>query len=55
MQQDKNKSYAMSSYESLNQGLRGNGSWAQIHKKELSALWEVIQTDEEYFKIKGLE
>jgi len=26
-----------------------------IHKDELTVLWEVMQTDEEYFKIKGLE
>ena len=30
-------------------------AWADIHKEELIALWEVMQTDEEYFKIKGLE
>jgi len=30
-------------------------AWADIHSEELSALWEVMQTDEEYFKIKGLE
>ena len=30
-------------------------AWADIHKDELSALWEIMQTDEEYFKIKGLE
>ena len=30
-------------------------AWAEIHKDELEALWEIIQTDEEYFKIKGLE
>jgi len=30
-------------------------AWAEIHKDELSALWEIMQTDEEYFKIKGLE
>ena len=30
-------------------------AWADIHKDELTALWEVMQTDEEYFKIKGLE
>lgn len=30
-------------------------AWAEIHKDELSALWEVMQTDEQYFKIKGLE
>jgi hypothetical protein len=29
--------------------------WADIHKDELSALWEIMQTDEDYFKIKGLE
>jgi len=30
-------------------------AWADIHKDELIALWEIMQTDEEYFKIKGLE
>jgi hypothetical protein len=30
-------------------------AWADIHRDELSALWEIMQTDEEYFKIKGLE
>ncbi|MHC1695900.1 MAG: DUF4160 domain-containing protein [Eubacteriales bacterium] len=30
-------------------------AWAEIHKEELAALWEIIQTDEQYFKIKGLE
>jgi len=30
-------------------------AWADIHKDELTALWEIMQTDEEYFKIKGLE
>jgi len=30
-------------------------AWADIHHDELSALWEVMQTGEEYFKIKGLE
>ena len=30
-------------------------AWADIHKDELAALWNVMQTDEEYFKIKGLE
>ena len=30
-------------------------AWADIHKDELAALWEIMQTDEEYFKIKGLE
>jgi hypothetical protein len=29
--------------------------WADIHREELAALWEIMQTDEEYFKIKGLE
>jgi len=29
--------------------------WADIHRKELSALWDAMQTDDEYFKIKGLE
>jgi hypothetical protein len=30
-------------------------AWADIHRDELSALWEVMQTDQEYFKIRGLE
>ena len=30
-------------------------AWADIHLDELVSLWEIIQTDEEYFKIKGLE
>ncbi|MCL1806800.1 MAG: DUF4160 domain-containing protein [Oscillospiraceae bacterium] len=30
-------------------------AWADIHKDELTALWDIMQTDEEYFKIKGLE
>jgi len=30
-------------------------AWAEIHKDELVALWEIMQTDEEYYKIKGLE
>ena len=30
-------------------------AWADIHYDELSALWEIMQTDEDYFKIKGLE
>ena len=30
-------------------------AWADIHKDELSALWEIMQVEEEYFKIKGLE
>ena len=30
-------------------------AWADIHKDELEALWDVMQTDEDYFKIKGLE
>ena len=29
--------------------------WADIHRQELLALWDVMQTDEEYFKIKGLD
>jgi hypothetical protein len=29
--------------------------WADIHNEELSALWEIMQTDEDYYKIKGLE
>jgi hypothetical protein len=30
-------------------------AWADIHKEELTALWNIMQTDEDYFKIKGLE
>jgi hypothetical protein len=30
-------------------------TWADIHREELTALWEIMQTDEEYFKIRGLE
>ena len=30
-------------------------AWSDIHHDELLALWEVMQTDEEYFKIRGLE
>lgn len=30
-------------------------AWAEIHKEELSALWEVMQTSNDYFKIKGLD
>ena len=30
-------------------------AWAEIHRDELVALWDIMQTDEEYFKIKGLE
>jgi hypothetical protein len=30
-------------------------AWADIHFDELSALWEIMQSDEEFFKIKGLE
>ena len=30
-------------------------AWADIHRDELSALWDIMQTDEDYFKIKGLE
>ena len=30
-------------------------AWADIHRDELAALWEIMLTAEEYFKIKGLE
>ncbi len=30
-------------------------AWAEIHRDELMALWDIMRTDEEYFKIKGLE
>jgi len=30
-------------------------AWAAIHQEELAALWSIMQTDGEYFKIKGLE
>ena len=29
--------------------------WADIHRKELEVLWEMMQTEDEYFKIKGLD
>ena len=30
-------------------------AWAEIHKDELTALWTLMQNDNEFFKIKGLE
>jgi hypothetical protein len=30
-------------------------AWAEIHKEELAALWNTMQVDEQYFRIKGLE
>ena len=30
-------------------------AWADIHRDELIALWDVMQTDEEHFRIRGLE
>ena len=30
-------------------------AWADIHRDELAALWEIMQTEEEYYRIKGLE
>lgn len=30
-------------------------AWADIHRDELAALWEIMQSDEEFFKIKGLD
>ena len=30
-------------------------AWADIHKDELTALWEIMKSDGEYFKIRGLE
>ena len=30
-------------------------AWAAIHREELEALWMVMQTDDSFFKIKGLE
>ena len=30
-------------------------AWADIHKDELSALWDIMQSEDQYFKIKGLE
>ena len=30
-------------------------AWADLHKSELIALWDIMQNEEEYFKIKGLE
>ena len=29
--------------------------WADIHRDELSVLWDLMQTEEEYFRIKGLD
>ena len=29
--------------------------WADIHRNDLAVLWELMQTEEEYFKIKGLD
>jgi len=29
--------------------------WADIHGNELLALWNLMRTDEKYFKIKGLD
>ena len=28
-------------------------AWADIHREELAVLWEIMQNDEEYFKIRG--
>ena len=28
--------------------------WADIHRHELERLWELMQTTDEYYKIKGL-
>lgn len=30
-------------------------AWIEIHKEELIALWNLMQTEATYFKIKGLE
>jgi len=30
-------------------------AWADIHHDELRALWDIMQSDDEYYKIKGLE
>jgi hypothetical protein len=30
-------------------------AWADIHHDELAALWDVVQKDEQYFRIKGLD
>jgi len=30
-------------------------AWIEIHKDELTALWEIMQTSDDYFKIKGLD
>lgn len=30
-------------------------AWADIHKDELTALWETMQVSEQFFRIKGLE
>lgn len=29
-------------------------AWADIHREELAVLWEIMQNDEEYFKIRGV-
>ena len=30
-------------------------AWAEIHKDELNALWNLMQTSNEFFKIRGLD
>lgn len=30
-------------------------AWAEIHKEELCALWDLMQTSDDFFKIKGLD
>jgi len=30
-------------------------AWAVIHRDDLAVLWDLMQTEEEFFKIKGLD
>ena len=30
-------------------------AWTEIHQEELAALWELMQTSNDYFRIKGLD
>ncbi|MDE6067968.1 MAG: DUF4160 domain-containing protein [Treponemataceae bacterium] len=30
-------------------------AWTEIHKEELAALWELMQTSDDYLRIKGLD
>lgn len=38
-----------------NSKLKLLSAWAEIHKEELKALWDLMQNGAEYYKIKGLE